>query len=176
MSERTVRVSGGDLVLREFGPEDETDLLAAFTDPEIARWNPQATDAASVSVWASARNDWTIGEHTSWAVGDAGGRLVGSVSLHKIDLEQGDAELGYWVAPWARRRGVAVRAATAATAYGFNALGLHRVHLFHATENRASCAVAGLAGFLLEGRLRQSYRYADGVHHDEHLHARLVTD
>ena len=31
-------------------------------------------------------------------------------------------------------------------------------------------------GFALEGTLRQSFRYADGRHHDEHLHARLVTD
>lgn len=31
-------------------------------------------------------------------------------------------------------------------------------------------------GFLLEGTLRESYRYADGRFHDEHLHARLATD
>jgi RimJ/RimL family protein N-acetyltransferase len=43
-------------------------------------------------------------------------------------------------------------------------------------ENAASCGVARKAGFLLEGTLRESYRYADGRFHDEHLHARLATD
>ena len=40
----------------------------------------------------------------------------------------------------------------------------------------SSCRVAEIAGFGLEGRLRQSYRYPDGVYHDEHLHARLASD
>jgi len=43
-------------------------------------------------------------------------------------------------------------------------------------ENGGSCAVALAAGFRHEGTLRESYRYADGVHHDEHLHGLLARD
>ena len=43
-------------------------------------------------------------------------------------------------------------------------------------ENVASARVAEKAGFLLEGRLRRSYRYGDGVKHDELLWARLSDD
>ncbi len=61
-------------------------------------------------------------------------------------------------------------------AVAFDELGLHRVYLYHAVENPGSCGVARAAGFVQEGTLRQSYRYADGAYHDEHLHALLSTD
>ncbi len=172
--------SGPGVVLRAFERVDEPDLVAAFADPAITTWNPGPPEGPLE--FMRERNDWSAGTHVSWAVSEVAagpegvGRLLGSVSLHKIDRDQGDAEVGYWVAPWARRRRLGAAAAAAAAAYAFERLGLHRVHLFHAVENPASCAVARRAGFLLEGTLRQSFRYADGHHHDEHLHARLATD
>ena len=96
--------------------------------------------------------------------------------LHKFDVEQGDADAGYWIAPWARGRGTGAVALATAAGFAFTDLQLHRLHLYHAVENVRSCRVAAAAGFTLEGRLRQSHRYADGDYHDEHLHARLATD
>lgn len=170
---------GAGVRLRAFVEADEPDLVAAFADAAIATWNPGPPEGARA--YLAERNDWSGDTHASWAVaapatGSEPGRLLGSVSLHKIDHGQGDGEVGYWVAPWARGRGVGAAAAAAAADYGFARLGLHRVHLFHAVENQASCLVATRAGFLLEGTLRQSYRYPDGRRHDEHLHARLATD
>jgi RimJ/RimL family protein N-acetyltransferase len=60
--------------------------------------------------------------------------------------------------------------------FGFGELGLERLELFHALENTASCSAAQKAGFVVEGTLRRSYRYSDGILHDEHLHARLRDD
>lgn len=171
-----VRVEADGLVLREFGPADREDLLTAFADEDIVRWNPGPTGADAAAQYMAGRNDWSGGDHASWAVADETDRLVGSVSLHKIDADQADSEIGYWTAPWARGRGVAARSVSAATRFAFTELGLHRVYLYHALENPGSCRVAAAAGFLLEGTLRHSYRYADGLHRDEHLHARLSTD
>jgi RimJ/RimL family protein N-acetyltransferase len=171
-----VTIEAPELVLRAFAATDVPDLLAAFADEEIARWNPGPAGPAAAAEFVTSRNDWSDGQHASWAVADLSDRLIGSVSLHKIDHDQRDAELGYWIAPWARRRGNAVRATSLATHFGFTVLGLHRVHLYHAVENPASCAVAAAAGFAHEGTLRQSYRYPDGEYRDEHLHARLSTD
>lgn len=171
-----VRVVLGDLMLREFLTAESVALLAAFADPDIGLWNPQTTDRAAVAAWAAGRNDWSGGDHASWAIADGEDQLVGSVSLHHIDREQKDAELGYWVAPWARGRGFARLAAQAAAGFGFQTLGLHRIYLHHAVQNAASCAVATQAGFQLEGTLCESHLYGDGVRHDEHLHARLSGD
>ena len=76
----------------------------------------------------------------------------------------------------ARGRGIASRAADAVCRWGFTELGLDRVQLFHAVENVASGRVAAKAGFTLEGRLRRSHRYPDGVKHDELLWSRLADD
>jgi RimJ/RimL family protein N-acetyltransferase len=161
--------------LRHFDDADVGALLEAFADDELWRWNPGPIDADGVAEWMRYRNDWSDGQHASWAI-DLDGVVVGSVSLHHVDHDQRDAEVGYWVAASARRRGVATRGLELATAYGFDELGLHRVYLYHAVDNAPSCGVAGRAGYLLEGTLRQSHRYGDGEYHDEHLHARLGTD
>jgi RimJ/RimL family protein N-acetyltransferase len=168
-----VRVETPDLLLRGYLPTDVPDLLAAFADAAIALWNPGPEGPEAVAEFTAARNDWSDGDHASWAVADLEDRLVGSVSLHKIDPDQGDAEIGYWIAPWARRRGHAARSVVAASRFGFADLGLRRLYLYHAVENPGSCAVARAAGFRHEGTLRQSYRYVDGRYHDEHLHALL---
>src|SRR5919205_2651917 len=60
--------------------------------------------------------------------------------------------------------------------WAFAAVALERVELCHAVENTASGRVAGKAGFTLEGRLRRSYRYGDGLKHDELLWSRLADD
>jgi hypothetical protein len=42
--------------------------------------------------------------------------------------------------------------------------------------NSGLCAVARAAGFVHEGTLRESFRYADGIYHDEHVHGLLAAD
>src|SRR4051794_34760097 len=130
------------IVLRPYGDADVPHLEAAFCDEAIAAWNPGPAAPTTAANWARDRNDWGRGGHASWAIGDDDGGLLGSVSLHQIDWEQADAEIGYWVAPWARGRGVASAAVAAATDYAFGRLELHRVYLFHAVDNIGSCGVA----------------------------------
>ena len=87
-----VRLEAPGLALRAYAQSDSPDLLAAFADEDIARWNPAgSTDAEGVAAFMRSRNDWTAGDHASWAVADPAGRLVGSVSVHRLDLDQGDA-------------------------------------------------------------------------------------
>ena len=174
-----VLLSAGDILLRGYTPADLPALLAAFADQDITRLNPGpagADTSAAAATWMERRNDWSGGDHASLAVADPAGQLLGSVSLHEFDPEQGDAEAGYWIAPWARGRGTGAVVLSTAARFAFTDLQLHRLHLYHAVENVRSCRVAAAAGFMLEGRLRQSHRYADGDYHDEHLHARLATD
>lgn len=174
--DRLLRVQEPGLVLRAYARGDAADLAAAFADEEIARWNPGPSGPDAVAEFMASRNDWSTGGHASWAVADDAGRLVGSVSVHRIDPDQADAEIGYWVAPWARGKGYATAAVRAAARVAFGRIGLHRLYLFHAVENLGSCSVARAAGFTHEGTTRQSYRYPDGEYHDEHLHGLLAVE
>jgi RimJ/RimL family protein N-acetyltransferase len=177
--EALVRVAEGDMVLRAATEDDLPDLKAAFADPLIQRWNPVQTgnDAEdAVRTWMEQRNDWSSGDHVSWVVSTEDGPLIGSVSLHHIDLAQENAEVGYWVVPELRGRHLAARSVDIAAQFAFKTLGFRRLYLYHSVENPASCRVADRAGFALEGTVRQSYKYFDGRFHDEHLHGRLATD
>jgi RimJ/RimL family protein N-acetyltransferase len=165
-----------DIVLRSFSEGDVPDLIDAHSDPDITQWNPGPTTTPEVVSWLENRNDWSDDRHMSWAIGSPTGRLLGSVSLFKIDLDQRDGEIGYWVAPWARRQGVGLSAVRQATDYAFSERGLHRVNLYHAIENLSSCRLATAAGYQHEGNPRSSFRYPDGIYHDEHLHGRLESD
>jgi RimJ/RimL family protein N-acetyltransferase len=166
----------GDLLLRPWREDHADAVWTAGQDPLLRRWNDIGSPTLEGARARLARiGDWSNGDHCSWAVED-GGVLVGSVSLHSIDRGGGEAEIGYWTVAPARGRGVAVQAVVAVCGWAFPALELDRIQLFHAVENVASGRVAAKAGFTLEGRLRRSHRYGDGVKHDELLWSRLSDD
>lgn len=171
-----VELVAGVLQLRPWEHRFADAVRAASADPEIRRWNdPGAGDADAARAWIDRAREW--GTHATWAVHDAtSGAVLGNVSLHHVAPEHARGEVGYWVLPEARGRGVATASIAAVARFASAALGLQRVELYHAVENPASCRAAERAGFGCEGVLRSAYRYGDGVLHDEHLHARLSPD
>ncbi|HLM05336.1 MAG TPA: GNAT family N-acetyltransferase [Blastococcus sp.] len=171
-----VELTTGALRLRPWRADDIEDVWAALQDPDIRLWNSGGVGTREDAVALLSRRSLWTGDHVSWAVVDAAtGALLGSVSVHSIGQSQ-DAQVGYWVVPAARGRGVAAAAVDAACRWVFAALGMDRIELAHALENTASRRVAEKAGFTYEGHLRRSYRYGDGVKHDELLWSRLSDD
>ena len=172
-----ITLPAGPVRLRPWREDDVDAALAALLDPDTRLWNAvRVQTREDAGVWLERRQDWG-GDHASWAVEDAASHVLwGSVSVHSIDPDGNDAEIGYWTVPAARGRGVASLAVDAACRWAFGALPVDRIELCHAVENAASGRVAEKAGFTYEGHLRRSYRYGDGVKHDELLWARLADD
>jgi RimJ/RimL family protein N-acetyltransferase len=174
-----VELKAGPFRLRPWRPEDVEAVWSAFQDPEIRLWNGGGVQSREDALALLGRRlDWTTGDHASWAVvgKDDDAVILASVSLHSIDRLANEAQIGYWTAPGARGRGVAAAATDAVCRWAFDTLPVDRIELCHAVENAASGRVAEKAGFTFEGRLRRSYRYGDGVKHDELLWARLSDD
>jgi [ribosomal protein S5]-alanine N-acetyltransferase len=171
---------GAELLLRPWTPEDAEVVLSAFADPAIRHYagNLYDTAADAARFITSRSTSWSDGSGAAWAVTAAGtGTVLGHIGVHEMNSGHHLAMVGYWLLPRARGRGVMTQALGAATAYGFEVLGLHRMELAHAVDNAASCRVAERAGFSYEGTLREAMRYpVDGRWSDEHLHARLSTD
>ena len=170
----------GSYLLDVATASDVDHVEAAFLDPEIALWNPGPrrpglTVRERAKLWVADRAVWTD-DHASWVIRDRDATVIGQVSLHQIDVHNAAAEVGYWLTPHGRGRGIGSAALITATRFAFDSLGLARVELFHAVQNDASCRLALRAGYLVEGTARQSFVYGDGLRHDEHLHARLATD
>jgi RimJ/RimL family protein N-acetyltransferase len=149
------------LVMR---PPDRTDvdwITEACQDPDIQRWTrvpiPYGRGDAEtfIETWAGSLQTWAVIEvdpDASPASGLARGRGSGlarglaMASIHRI--EHGDAALGYWVAPWARRRGVATWATREMVTRAAGIDGVVSASLDIANDNPASQGVARAAGFV----------------------------
>lgn len=161
----------GDLLLRPWKDDDAAALLEVYADPDVRRWHVERLDSAEAWAYAARWADlWRTGRRAGWAV-ERDGVLSGRVTLTRIVLEGGQAEVTYWTVPAARGQGVAPAAVEAVSAWAFN-LGFHRLELQHSTQNSASCRVAEKAGFEAEGTKRAAGLHLDGWH-DMHLHARV---
>ena len=97
------------VVLRPLDDDDIDWITQACQDIEIQRWTlvprPYSRRHAEEFV-VQARS-----QTAHFAVIDRETDLgVGMIGIHSIDQATGEANAGYWVAPWARRRGVATQA------------------------------------------------------------------
>jgi RimJ/RimL family protein N-acetyltransferase len=167
------------IVLREFRLDDADDTAAGASDPLTQRFVPSMPSPYArpeALHWITVGAPAAIARGgAAFAIADPGSdRLLGGVGL-RADTE-GTAEVGYWVAPWARGRGVATAAAVAISRYGFDH-GFERLALRTELENSASQRVAIAAGFTREGVQRGggANRGGDG-RHDLIAWARLITD
>jgi RimJ/RimL family protein N-acetyltransferase len=80
--------------------------------------------------------------------------VLGTVALVRGAADPGRWSIGYWVAPWARRQGVATAAVRLLSRFGFDELGVQRIELLAEPENVGSVAVAEAAGFHRDGLMR----------------------
>lgn len=183
-----------DLVLRAWRPQDAEAVVSAWADPEIRRWGPYGARVPvreTVREWLDwNRQQWEYGLRAGFAISRAdgdgdGGELVGSIMVRDYGRNLGHVGetgvAGYWIVPDWRGRGVAPLALEALSRWAFGpvdegGLELRRIELKHSVHNVGSCRVAQKAGFGHEATMRESFQYADGVWHDEHLHARLGGD
>src|SRR5258707_15342321 len=84
---------------------------------------------------------WARGNGGGWAIAASSG-LLGQISLRRLHLADGIAEVSYWVVPAARGRRGATRALCAPSARAFDHPRLPPAELAHSTMNPASPPVA----------------------------------
>ncbi len=86
----------------------------------------------------------------------AEGRFVGMIGYLYHDWKNLRTEIGYWLRQEAQGRGVMTRATGALVGFAFENLGLNRVEIRAATDNRRSRSVPERLGFVQEGVLREA--------------------
>ena len=143
-------------------------ITAACQDPRVAAWttvpDPYGPEHARgfvthvTDAWALLRSNPVdrLEIEATWAVrtGGPAGEVLGMVGL-RLD-PPGSAEIGYWLAPHARGRGLMTRAVRLALDVGLSPEGfdLSRITWSAFVGNWASWAVAWRCGFRLEGEVR----------------------
>jgi RimJ/RimL family protein N-acetyltransferase len=170
----TEGIRAGDVILR-FPTVDHVDaLLPAFTDPELREaGNLPAFDRdALIASIGDLPKLAEQGRLLALAAVDArSGDVVGAGTLHHLDSERKIVELGYFVMPHARRRGIATTIARLLSRHAFS-LGIERVAAYVNVGNVASERVVERAGFSREGVVR-SMPKPDGRRVDKTLYSLL---
>jgi RimJ/RimL family protein N-acetyltransferase len=167
------------LLLRPMREDDVDPVFRACQDPGTQRWlttlpSPYTREAAADFVLRISPGGRAAGTDLGCAV-EADGALVGACGLHSLTTGRLGPEIGYWIAPWARRRGYAAEAAAGLAGWALSR-GAARVHLFTDVANTPSQAVARRAGFTEEGVVRGCLDHRDGLRADAVLFGRLAGD
>jgi RimJ/RimL family protein N-acetyltransferase len=150
----------GSLVLRPVEERDVDAYVAAFVDdPELGRWAGFQEDPNEEWVrtqLAKAAERRAAGDFAELAIADAGSdAFIGALALHHFGWRSGRLELGVWVVPGARRRGVARGALTLLLDWLVDEAGFRRVELHTTPDNERMCGLAERLGFAREGVLRE---------------------
>jgi RimJ/RimL family protein N-acetyltransferase len=161
-----VQIREAGLLLRPWQAGDADGVYRACQDPEIQRWTnvprPYQWEHAHQYVTEFTPRAWAAGTGSPLGAFDEGtGELLGAIGL--VSQEYGkEAEVGYWVAPWARRRGVAVAGTRALSRWALESLRLRRLLWRAEVGNHASRQVAETVGFRIEGVQRNGTARPDG--------------
>jgi RimJ/RimL family protein N-acetyltransferase len=141
------------LVLRLPEPRDIDGIAAAFADPELR----EAGNLPAFSRDELAEQLPLLGAFVASGrllplviVDPHTGEILGGGTLHHLDAERAIVEIGYWLYPHARGRGIATKVARALAEHAF-ALGVQRVAAY---VNVDSERVLERAGFTREGIIR----------------------
>ncbi len=157
--ELTEPLTDDGLVLRLAAERDIPETLIAHQDdPELYKRlglerPPSGAELGRQSELARAERE--AGTHVALTILLPGSdTCVGGISLQRIDWINARGELGIWLAPGVRGRGLAPRAMRLAAAWLFEQCGLQRLALLTETDNEPMLASARAAGFTFEGVLR----------------------
>lgn len=150
------------LLLRPGWHEDAGELAARIADEGIVRnlarvpWPYSETNAAE---WLAMPKQLRWPTLLVTLPGARGTPIVGGCGIHEQD---GQAEIGYWIARDHWGQGYATEAARAVLSIA-RSLGHRRIYSCHAIDNPASGKVLRKAGFKPTGRVRTMHSLGRGA-------------
>jgi RimJ/RimL family protein N-acetyltransferase len=147
------------VVLRRLRARDAAPYAAAFReDPRLGPAIGAEEDPTEMSVRRFIARQPSLrarGEFLGLVVTDATEKpFLGHVMLHSLAWQHRRAEVGYWLVPAARGRGIGGTAVDLLVDWAFAALPLDRIEITTTPGNAAARALAGRLGFAEEGVMR----------------------
>jgi ribosomal-protein-serine acetyltransferase len=83
-------------------------------------------------------------------------KIVGLIDMHKIDVINLSASIGYWLDRNKQGRGIMTRSCRAVVSHAFSIYGLNRIEIRCAVGNMHSAAIPKRLGFGYEGVCREA--------------------
>ena len=145
----------GELTLRTWRFEDADEVFEICQDADIAEFQ-----TLNVPFTREDAKKFVTGNDEAYAsqrvvpyAGEVDGKVALSVVLHAANKFDHVIEIGYWVAPEFRGRGLGTQAVGLLTQFAFD-MGFRRVQAICDEVNDGSIALLERAGFQFETRLR----------------------
>ena len=152
-----------EIVIRLPTHADVAAIAPAFADPAVGgEAGLPPLDEAALHVFIDEELEGLLASGTMvplLLVDAETDEVLGGGAYHHVDSQRATVEIGYWLLPGARGRGVASRAVRALAEHAF-AQKLRRIHAVVRVENSASQRVLERAGFTREGVMRSYLPYA----------------
>ncbi|HEY2161176.1 MAG TPA: GNAT family N-acetyltransferase [Solirubrobacteraceae bacterium] len=156
-------LADGEVVVRQAVEHDIPEVLIAYQDdPELhLRLGEERPPSGAELGRMSERTleDLAGGRRMTLTIARAASDVcLGQVNLLQVDWENARLDLGIWVAPRARGKGLARTALRLVASWLLSEVGFERVQILTETDNDRMLRAARAAGFEYEGVLRQFLR------------------
>ena len=166
------------LLLRDFTPEDVSQVHAFDADPELRRYcgGGRASEEDTQAFIQRTQRWLQANPRPIYAFAlilKEQAQMLGIVGLTMKEPELGEAELWYRLSREHWGQGYITEAATFMLSFGFTDLHLHRIFAQSHPDNIGSWRVMEKIGMLYEGRLRENAPAGDGTWRDSLLYAIL---
>jgi RimJ/RimL family protein N-acetyltransferase len=157
-SELREPLTDGAVSVRFAADRDIPEVLIAYEDDptlHLRMGQTRPPSGAELGRWAErAEADRVAGRRLALTLVQPGEDICrGQIYVSEVDWDHARADLGIWVAPQLRGRGLGARALGLVAPWLLRTSGLQRVQLFTESDNDALIRAATRAGFSYEGVL-----------------------
>lgn len=166
------RIETERLVLRAIELRDAEDVYAYARQKEVAATtatipHPYSLEEATAWIGRVIENVKEGGAYNFGIALRSTDVIIGAIDL-RMEESNKAADLGYAIGPAHWSKGYVTEATRAVIAYGFDELGLNRIHAHHFSTNGASGRVMEKVGMQYEGTMRERFckwgEFVDTVH------------
>lgn len=173
-----MRLETERLVLREWKESDIEDLIEGLNDIEVSKWlafvpYPYTKNEAKKWIEFCTENEKKSTGRNAYDFAielKSESKVIGGVSLDKINKIQGTAGGGIWLNSKYHGKGYGTEAFSRRLKFAFNELNLRRIDNGYFEGNEASLRMQEKFGYKIEGKKRKAFIcMADGEIKDEYL-------
>jgi RimJ/RimL family protein N-acetyltransferase len=150
-------LTDGIVAIRPLLAADAAAFARAFSDdPRLGVMIGVERDPTEAEIERQAIEEPRPGGLPALVVADARTlEFLGGIGLYRVERQHRRGEVGFWLAPSARGRGLGTRAVRLVTNWAFESLGFHRVEITTTPDNAATLTLAAGLGFTREGVMRE---------------------
>lgn len=158
-----------NLLLRRITDDDTYDIFELRKDPRMNKYTDTRLDESQeeTKLYIDKMNKGIDeGKWIVWAIEHRQSKkVIGSISIWNINLEQKSAELGYGIVPGYQNKGLMKEALLSVVDYGFNVMNLSALEAYTEEKNIKSIKLLERCKFIEVNRVDDEGYYSDRIYH-----------